>query len=238
VGKSVQALAEKNGVKFELSAHVKEIRSDNKAVSSVELEDKSVPTDLLIFATGVRPSTESLGNIELDFTVISIIIQNGGVKTNLYLKTSNPDVYAAGDVASFPYWPTGSHARFEHWNQAIYEGSIAALNMLGKKIPIDNIPFFWTRSFNTSVQFTGITVGYDNVHISGDLATQKFIAYYLKNGKVVGAATKNSLNSVMIINEALKQGVMPNAETIKQPDFTLDSVVPLINSKKPTCTKC
>ena len=165
-------------------------------------------------------------------------MQNGGIRTNSYLKTSNEDVYAAGDVASFPYWLTGKSTRVEHWNQAIYEGSIAALNILGKKIPLDNVPFFWTRSFDNSVQFTGVTSGYDNLHISGDLPTQKFIAYYFKDGKVVGAVCMNSLNSIMIINEALRQGVMPTAEAVSKSDFKLDSLLSLINSKKPTCVKC
>jgi NADPH-dependent 2,4-dienoyl-CoA reductase/sulfur reductase-like enzyme len=147
-------------------------------------------------------------------------------------------VYAAGDVASYPYWLSGGSTRVEHWNQAIYEGSIAALNILGKKIPLDNVPFFWTRSFNNSVQFTGVTTGYDKVHIAGDLAAQKFIAYYFKAGKVVGAATMNSLNSIMIINEALQQGVMPSAEEVSKSDFKLNSLIPLISTKKPTCTKC
>lgn len=147
-------------------------------------------------------------------------------------------MYAAGDVASFPYFQTGNNARIEHWNQSIYEGSIAALNILGKKIPIDNVPFFWTRSFNNSLQFTGVTQGYDKIHVTGDLASQKFVVYYLKGDKVVGAAVMGILNSVMIINEALRLGVMPSADVIKKPDFKLDSLIPLINSKKPTCTKC
>lgn len=105
-------------------------------------------------------------------------------------------------------------------------------------MPLDNVPFFWTRSFNSSLQFTGVTTGYDKVHINGDLSAQKFIAYYFKAGKVVGAATMNSLNSIMIINEALKQGVMPPADDVVKEDFKLDSLLPLINKKQPTCKKC
>lgn len=124
-------------------------------------------------------------------------------------------------MASYPYWLTGGHVRIEHYNQAIYEGSVAALNMLGKKVPMDNVPFFWTRAFNNSVQYSGTTQGYDDLHIAGDLASQKFIAYYFRNGKVIGAATMNSLNSIMIINEAIRLNVMPSASTVKSPDFNL-----------------
>lgn len=64
VGKSIQDLAEKNGIKFELKAHIKEIKSDHrKKVKSVELDTKSIPTDLVIFATGVRPVTNFAGGL-------------------------------------------------------------------------------------------------------------------------------------------------------------------------------
>ncbi len=72
--------------------------------------------------------------------------------------------------------------------------------MLGRRIPVDNIPFFWTRFFNNSVQYTGYTDSFDKVHVKGSLPDQKFVAYYIKGNKVVAAATMNQLNSIMIIN--------------------------------------
>jgi len=132
-------------------------------------------------------------------------------------------VYAAGDVATYPYWYTGTPVRIEHYNEAIYQGSVAGLNMLGKKFPLDNIPFFWTRQFNNSLVFTGVNKGYDDVHIVGSLPDMKFVAYYIRNSddKVIGAAAMNSLNSIQVINEAMKNGVMPSATAIKNPGFVL-----------------
>lgn len=88
-------------------------------------------------------------------------MQNYGIKTDAFLKTSQKDVYAAGDVASYPYWYTGQQIRIEHWNEAIHQGEVAALNMLGKKFPMDNIPFFWSRAFNQSIQYIGKISKYD-----------------------------------------------------------------------------
>lgn len=92
-----------------------------------------------------------------------------GIKTDAFLQTSQKDVYAAGDVAAYPYWYSGVPTRIEHYNEAIYQGSVAALNMSGKKQPVDNIPFFWTRQFNNSLVFTGVTRGWDDLHIVGSL---------------------------------------------------------------------
>ena len=111
-------------------------------------------------------------------------------------------MYAAGDIASYPYWYTGKNNRIEHYNEAIYQGSVAALNMAGKKYPMDNIPFFWTRQHNNSLAVTGSIHGWDDIHITGDLDEMKFVAYYIdsKNDLILGAATMNIPNKIQIIN--------------------------------------
>ena len=99
--------------------------------------------------------------------------------------------------------------------------------MLGKKFPLDNIPFFWTRQFNNSLVFTGVNKGWDDVHIVGSLADMKFVAYYIRKAddKVLGAAAMNSLNSIQVINEAMKNGVMPSATSVKNPGFVLQDLL-------------
>ena len=95
--------------------------------------------------------------------------------------------------------------------------------MIGKKFPLDNIPFFWTRQFNNSLVFTGVTRGWDDIHIVGDLKEMKFVAYYIRKSddKVLGAAAMNQLNKIQIINEAMRNGVMPNASQVKSASFVL-----------------
>lgn len=91
------------------------------------------------------------------------------------------------------------------------------MNMAGKKFPMDNVPFFWTRQFNNSLAFTGVTQGWDDVHITGSLEEMKFIAYYIdrKQDKILGAAAMGQMNKIQIINEAMKNGVMPKASIVK-----------------------
>jgi hypothetical protein len=117
---------------------------------------------------------------------------------------------------------------------------VAGLNMAGKKFPVDNIPFFWTRQFNNSLVFTGVTKGWDDLHITGDLGEMKFVAYYIRRSddKILGAAAMNSLNMIQIINEAMKNGVMPSATTIKNPAFKLENLLSDIKKKDPKCAKC
>ena len=225
-------LAAKNGVNVITSANIKEIRSDNRAPKAVVLYDREVPSDVLIMATGVKTS--------MDFAKDLLDRETHGIKTNVFLETAKKDVYASGDVASYPYWFTGKNVRIEHYNEAIYQGSVAALNMMGKKYPMDNIPFFWTRQFNNSLLFTGYTQGWDEVHITGSLEDLKFVAYYInkKDDRILGAAAMNSPNQIQIINEAMKNGTIPRASLIKAGEVTLEQVYQDTLLKRPKCSRC
>ena len=147
----------------------------------------------------------------------------GGIKANIFLETEKQGVFAAGDIVSYPYWYTGGRARMEHYNEAIYQGSVAAMNILGKRMPMDNIPFFWTRSFNNTLSFTGFTKGYTDIHILGDVKAKRFIAFYIdkKRNKVLGAASMGALNPIQIVNEAMRNGEMPPATEIYTPGFVV-----------------
>jgi hypothetical protein len=112
--------------------------------------------------------------------------------------------------------------------------------MAGKKFPVDNIPFFWTRQFNNSLVFTGVTKGWDDIHVVGDLKELKFVAFYIRksDNKVLGAAAMNQMNKIQIINEAMRNGVMPNATQIKNANFKLEDLLEEIKKKDPKCTRC
>jgi asparagine N-glycosylation enzyme membrane subunit Stt3 len=89
--------------------------------------------------------------------------------------------------------------------------------MAGRKYPMDNVPFYWTRQFNNSLCVTGVLEGWNEVHIVGSLAEMKFTAFYLdtKNNKVMGAAVMGVPHVTQIISEAMKYGVMIKANEVK-----------------------
>ena len=230
IGKVLQTLSEKNGVNIVTNARINGIEGKGQ-VQSVKLDGKNVPTDVLIVSAGVEPVLEFAKDIARE---------GAGLKTDVFLETSQKDVYAAGDVASYPFWYTGNPARIEHYNEAIYQGSVAAFNMNGKKSPVDNIPFFWTRQHNNSLVFTGVTSGWDDLHIVGSLAEMKFVAYYIRkeDDKVLGATAMGSMNSIQVINEAMRNGVMPSGSAVKNPGFVLEDLLKEIKKKDPKCSRC
>lgn len=86
--------------------------------------------------------------------------------------------------------------------------------MMGKFIPYGNIPFFWTRHYNKSLQYVGHCTSYDNVHIDGDVMSNKFIAYYIKDNKILAVAGQGKSTDLMTMFEAFNQNKMPPASEI------------------------
>ena len=226
-----------NGIKIHNKTTFKSFKSSNNKIESLTLKDDTeVPADLVIVGIGSIPSTQFLqGNSSFHLE------KNGAVRTDPFLSTGDDNIYAAGDITSFPYWLTGEQIQIEHYVNAQEQGTTAAYNMLGKLIPYGNIPFFWTRNYNKSLQQIGYVHGFDDVHVDGSIEKQRFLAYYLKKGKVVGVAGSNRGGDVMLLQEALFQNVMPSGDDIKSGKETIETIKGKVlankgsRCKKPNC---
>jgi NADPH-dependent 2,4-dienoyl-CoA reductase/sulfur reductase-like enzyme len=106
-------------------------------------------------------------------------------------------VYAAGDIAFFPYRAGGGHGtRIEHWDVAIDQGRVAARNMLGGAVAYDAVPFFWTSMYGKSLRYAGHSLAADNVIIQGRMdagapAESRFLALFVSGGAVAAVASFN-----------------------------------------------
>ena len=142
---------------------------------------------------------------------------DGGLECDPFLQTSDADIFAAGDIASYPYWVNGQRMRTEHWNVALDQGTYAAFNMMGKLVPYGQVPFFWTRNYNKSIQFCGSSADATSTHITGDVMANKFVAYYINDAedKVVAVAAQGQGQALLTLMEALQQNQMPKASAIK-----------------------
>ena len=225
VGGVLQKLGEDNGLKFHLSSGVKKIHGEDGKATSVELTDgTTIDAEVVLLGTGIQPSSQYIQEgIDLE--------ADGSIKVNPFLQTSAPNVYAAGDIASYPYHLTGGRARVEHWNHATQQGEVAAFNILDKDVPYDSIPFFWTRNFMKSLQYAGYTRDYEEVHIDGSLEEQKFVAYYIKGDKVQAAAAFNRGTDIHVIKEAMRLGLMPKASELKDGSVTVPDIKARIIAK-------
>jgi NADPH-dependent 2,4-dienoyl-CoA reductase/sulfur reductase-like enzyme len=188
----------KAGVKIHAKAKVTELRTNEAGnVTQVVLSNGTVvDTDLVILGTGVRPNTQFLkGVVEMN--------PDGGLVCDPFLETSAKGVFAAGDIASYPYWPSGSRIRTEHWNTALDQGTHAAFNMLNKYVPYGSIPFFWTRHYNKTCHYVGNGAGSKEVHFVG--TDDSFLAYYIsENDKVLAVAGMGQPKATLTFLEAMQ----------------------------------
>ncbi|MEV4108542.1 FAD-dependent oxidoreductase [Nonomuraea sp. NPDC049695] len=131
-----------------------------------------------------------------------------GILTDAALRTSHPDVFAAGDVAE-PHHPLyGRRLRVEHWANALHGGPAAARSMLGQDVVYDRIPYFYTDQYELSMEFSGDIEGYDEIVYRGEPESLEFIAYWLRGGRVIAGMNVNVWDVVDEIQELIRSGVI------------------------------
>lgn len=177
VGRFMRGLHESNGVVFHLGETVARLDRQRATLSG----GSSIEADIVVAGVGVKPSLALAEQAGLKV--------DNGVLVNEYLETSVPGIFAAGDIARWPYQGSGELARVEHWVVAERQGQVAAKNMLGMRQAFDTVPFFWTHQFDVSLNYVGYARQWDAVEIAGDLNARDCTVMYKRGGKVVAVAT-------------------------------------------------
>ncbi|HEY0450829.1 FAD/NAD(P)-binding oxidoreductase [Actinophytocola sp.] len=173
-----------HGVDLRLGVGVTGFRGGGR-VEAVLTDDGEIPADLVIVGIGARPNTELAEEAGLKV--------DDGVLVDSSLRTEDPDIYAAGDIASSPSSVYGRPIRVEHWATALNGGPAAAKGMLGQDVTYDDLPYFFSDQYDVGMEFTGWFApgGYDEVVTRGDVAGQAFRAYWLAGGRVVAGMHVN-----------------------------------------------
>ena len=107
---------------------------------------------------------------------------DNGVIVNETLRTSIPDVFAAGDLARYPEPVSGEHARIEHWVMAERQGQAVARSMLGIGGAFRDAPFFWSQHYDITISYLGHAPSWDSCEIRGELEKQDACAIYRRRG--------------------------------------------------------
>ncbi len=191
VGSFLKHLHESHGVTFHLEVGVKEIRERSVLLDSgVEIE-----CDFIVVGTGIHP------NVALAEAAGCHI--DRGVLVNEYLETTVPDVYAAGDLARWPDPRTKRSIRVEHWEVAERQGQVAALNMMGDKIPFQDVPFFWTKHYDVSIGYVGHSDRFDRMDLMGNMERQDFAVAFYEDLEVAALLTVGRDRESLLVEEAL-----------------------------------
>ena len=153
-------------------------------VTAVHTADgRSVPADLVVVGIGAEPRVELA-------THAGIAVENG-ILVDDRLQTSVPGIYAAGDVANAHHPRYGRRLRIQHWDNAKRQGRAAAANMLGSAKPYARIPYFYSDQYDIGMEYTGLASPEDQVVFRGDRDSREFIAFWLRDGRVVAGMNVN-----------------------------------------------
>ncbi len=181
----------------------------NGGTTSVQLDDDSeVLADTVIMGVGAQPNLELAEEAGLS-------IDGGGVAVDAALRTSNPDVYAIGDIAAHDHPDYPDRVRVEHWANAKDQGEHVAANLLGADEPYRKRPFFFSDQYDLGCEYRGLAdPASDQLVVRGDLNTREFIAFWLREGAVAAALNVNMWDDGDALQDLVDSGRPVDPDTL------------------------
>ncbi|HEX6469678.1 MAG TPA: FAD-dependent oxidoreductase [Streptosporangiaceae bacterium] len=208
-----------HGVDLRLGARLAEVTA-----TGVRLEDGThVDADAVVAGIGAIPNT--------GLAAAAGLTVGNGIETTAGLRTSDPDIFAAGDVASAYHPHLGRHLRVEHWANALNQPAVAARGMLDRPAVYDRLPYFYTDQYDLGMEYTGyVPPGLnDDVLVRGDVAGREFIAFWLHrhNGHdtVIAAMNVNVWDVTDRLGELIRSAAPVDRDKLADPATPLDQVV-------------
>jgi 3-phenylpropionate/trans-cinnamate dioxygenase ferredoxin reductase subunit len=218
LGAEFARMHEEHGVDLRMSVGVESITGTDRA-TGVVVDGETVPADLVLVGVGAVPNTglaEAAG-LEVDH----------GILTDAGLRTSAPDVFAAGDVANAWHPVLGERLRSEHWANALNGGPVAARSMLGQDAVHDGIPYFYTDQYDLGMELSGFAplMARSELVIRGDLAGREYIAFWMDAGRVVGGMNVNVWDVNETVQRLIRSEAQVDAAALADPSVSLDSLI-------------
>jgi 3-phenylpropionate/trans-cinnamate dioxygenase ferredoxin reductase subunit len=172
-----------HGVQFIGGASVEAVEGDG-SVGAVRLAgDRRIEADFVVVGVGVEPRVQlaQAAGLEVD----------NGVVCDARLQTSSEHVFAAGDVANAQHPFFGRRIRVEHWANALNQAPAAARNMLRRGEPYERVPYFFSDQYDVGMEYSGYATDWDEIVFRGDPRTREFIAFWLKDDRVLAGMNVN-----------------------------------------------
>jgi 3-phenylpropionate/trans-cinnamate dioxygenase ferredoxin reductase subunit len=218
VGSFYRDVHVQNGVEMLLGRGVEAFDGDG-AVARVRLSDGAqVECDFAVVGVGVAPRIELArdGGLQLE----------NGIAVDERLRTSAPNIYAAGDVANAWHPFYGRRIRVEHWANALNQGPAAARSMLGEDVSYERIPYFFSDQYDVGMEYSGYAESWDEVVLRGDPdAGEGFVAFWLREGRVVAGMNVNVWDVNQHVQELIRTGGLVDPRALADPGTPLDSLL-------------
>jgi NADPH-dependent 2,4-dienoyl-CoA reductase/sulfur reductase-like enzyme len=198
MGRWFEALHRANGVAVLKGVAIARLDGQDRVSAVVLASGDRIDADVVVIGIGIVPNME--------FAAEAGIAVGNGITADEFGVTSDPDVFAVGDVA-FHFNPIlKRHVRLESWANAQNGGIAVARNMVAERAPYIDVPWFWTDQFNANIQIAGAPEGWDRIVTRGSIDGGKFIAFALKGAKVVGASVVNLGREMRFVKALVQSG--------------------------------
>jgi 3-phenylpropionate/trans-cinnamate dioxygenase ferredoxin reductase component len=184
-GRFFQELLESHGVSFHVGDELERFEGEERVAKVITRNGLELAADAVVIGAGVAPDVQLARKAGLE------IGELGGVQCSSRLQSSVPGVYAAGDICEYEsVIHGGARLRVEHWDVAFNQGKTAALNMLGKDVPHDVVPYFYSVFADWGeLESVGPAYVWDEEIMRGSFEDGAFTNWYLKDGVLKGALT-------------------------------------------------
>jgi 3-phenylpropionate/trans-cinnamate dioxygenase ferredoxin reductase subunit len=208
-----------HGVDFRFGVTVEEIISDAGRATGVRLADGTViDADAVLVGIGAIPDIELARQAGLDV--------HNGVIVDSSLRSSDPDIFAVGDIARAFNPLLGRHIRVEHWANALNQPAVAAAGMLDRAASYAEPPYFYTDQYDLGMEYLGYVEpdDYDRVVFRGDVGAREFIAFWLADNRILAGMNVNVWDVTDQIKALIRAGRPVNPTRLANPEIPLDQL--------------
>jgi 3-phenylpropionate/trans-cinnamate dioxygenase ferredoxin reductase component len=205
-----------HGVDFIGGASVEAIEPGASGIGVRLGDGRLIEGDFAVAGVGVQPRVELARAAGLHV--------DNGILVDEYLRTSAPDIFAAGDVANAEHPFYGERIRVEHWHNALEQGSAAARSMLGANTPYERIPYFFSDQYDVGMEYAGFARSWDRVVFRGDPATREFIAFWIAGDRVLAGMNVNVWDVTDAIQQLIRSRVPVDDRQLADPDVPLEQL--------------
>src|SRR5262245_52157904 len=219
VGEVFAKLHRERGVDLRLGATVQEVTTEGGKATGLKLGDGStVDANTVLIAVGAAPNTALAEEAGLD-------LGDGGVLVDSSLRTSDPDIFAVGDIAAAEHPLFTGRVRTEHWANALKQPAVAAAGMLGKPEEYTELPYFFTDQYDLGMEYVGHAPHYDKVVFRGDVDAREFTAFWLDaDNRVLAGMNVNIWEGLDDIKTLIRTRKPVDPEALADAGRALDTV--------------
>ncbi len=216
VGEVFATLHRDHGVDLRLQTQVEEITTSEGKATGLRMRDGStVAADAVLVAVGAKRNVELAEQAGLS-------MGDGGVLVDASLRTSDPDIYAVGDIAAAEHPLFGSRIRTEHWANALKQPAVATAGMLGNPGEYAELPYFFTDQYDLGMEYVGHAPSFERVVFRGDVAGREFVAFWLDGDNRVLAGMNVNIWDVLDDVKALIRSKTPvDVDKLTDPQSSL-----------------